>query len=1438
MPNQNLSLAILTPAVTWNPPLDATVSAMQLQQYPYRHHYILDTHGETVLEPPTSMDSTSVERMHVRQPLLAIANAIQAFKADVYSWLLPGGRYANADVIDTVMAHFEANNDVDVIYINATYTDIDDHIQQPFQTISTTQHHDLHNSFLTGCYIAPGSVFIRSQVIEKVGIPDGDFEGAMSLEFMLRMLAAGYKWTYLDNVTLEFPTAPDPADTLLYNGNIAGTLHLKVIKNHFDYVPVHWIMRVVEGATCDAAIILPDSEDLATFEPYLEMLADYNGNYYSLQTLRTKDKPVANYTYRLLQSISLEMPATPIDDLGLVGKQTYPRPGDEKRGRHQRRTHDYTAEGQAVAGYYAANDCIWYVNRNWLTRELQRSKEAVAYLQQYRRHDTCVVVGNGPSLNKTDLSLLQHADVLICNNAFLNDELREHATYFTTINHHVARQSSAEINSLKHVVKFFPYWLSGYFRPSPKTFYLDTLIREIVSEDVTDWVNWQSTVSLYNLQLAYSLGYSRVLLIGFDHTYQQPKNSQDGDLIHQQDDDENHFDPRYFKGMVWQAADTSKMEWGYRLIEKLYQQHQREIYNCTVGGKLEVFERRDLSEMLNTEVSSNNAVKSQYIDMLDIPPVNPTPRDTFPRLLVIDFTRIGSKSATGMLKETFLSNYPADHVLQVFMQASDKPSLYFHKDGKVINKIDKATAIKHCLDFKPDCIYFRPTPDKPVLFDFFDSIQMLLGLPYIVHIMDDWMERLRFTDISTYDVLHTRLLRYIREASANLGISQAMTTAFESRYDSTFAPVSNCINPSEWHTSNPKTYRYSRKNPFVIRYMGALAEDMTQRSFLDVAEAVSELAKEIPIRLEVFTLPLWHNKVKPAVHHLKNVYFYPVTTGEAYIQKLMSADAVLIAYNFDPDTIRYVQYSMANKMPECLASGSTVIAYGPTKIATIDYLNSLDVAVCITERDTRQLRETLKNLVIEPEQNRALAQKAREYAFTHLNCEQMTAKFNNFIISSARSHGWQPGITPRSAYDDGYIGIYERDQHAKFDEIAFVEKVLEPYLEDRKTLIDVGAHEGSVSKRFATKHWSVLAFEPDPNNRAQLEKKTVGYSNVQIDVRALSNEVIENVAFYQSRTSTGVSSMLPFMEDHEENAQVQVTTLAIALNEYAITHIDFLKIDAEGYDLRVLEGFPWEELTPTAIVCEFEDSKTTLLGYDMHEMAQYLLDKDYVVLISEWHPIIRYGQRHDWRRLVPYPAHLAGNKAWGNLLAFRQDVWLHRPDRIAKAFIQTQPEKTPKQAKSKQTEQPEQPEKIEVIREEPKPPHSEAKAQVFQATHIQQEETKRSTVQSVQKKLKQKTSTLYSVIRQKLFQSSRRMLIGPAIMTGLLIVYGLTDLPFSQFIAIIAPLPLAIGWARQSAYRAGKSAESYFQSIRLKQNNLQKRIRELEQRIKNLEQQQ
>ncbi|MEO0630380.1 MAG: hypothetical protein AAFY46_06595, partial [Planctomycetota bacterium] len=181
------------------------------------------------------------------------------------------------------------------------------------------------------------------------------------------------------------------------------------------------------------------------------------------------------------------------------------------------------------------------------------------------------------------------------NYAHLKPELFEKATYLCVVNNLVAEQGAAAFNLLRGVTKVFPYWLGYCIDADDDTLFVNSVGYPKFSTDINENISWRHTVSFFHMQLAYGLGYARVALVGFDHSYRQAASFAEGDVVEQKDADQNHFDPRYFKGKKWHAADVDNMEAMYRLAKDAYEADGRTIVNATVGGHLELFERADLA---------------------------------------------------------------------------------------------------------------------------------------------------------------------------------------------------------------------------------------------------------------------------------------------------------------------------------------------------------------------------------------------------------------------------------------------------------------------------------------------------------------------------------------------------------------------------------------------------------------------------------------------------------------------------------------------------------------------------------------------------------------------------------------------------------------------------------------------------------------------------
>jgi FkbM family methyltransferase len=212
-----------------------------------------------------------------------------------------------------------------------------------------------------------------------------------------------------------------------------------------------------------------------------------------------------------------------------------------------------------------------------------------------------------------------------------------------------------------------------------------------------------------------------------------------------------------------------------------------------------------------------------------------------------------------------------------------------------------------------------------------------------------------------------------------------------------------------------------------------------------------------------------------------------------------------------------------------------------------------------------------------------------------------------------------------------------------FDEVGIVHRLLS----DPGLILDVGAHYGESHADLVERGWHAIALEPDPENRARIPQQ----AHVTIDPRAVSKTDGETVTLYTSPVSSGITSLAPFHPTHTAAVDVQTVRLDTLLSEHGNPTVDLVKVDTEGFDLPVLQTFPWTRQHPKAVVCEFEDRKTIPLGYTYRDLGDLLVAQGYTVFLCEWFPIVEYGQAHDYRRTVAYPADVAEPDAWGNFVA-------------------------------------------------------------------------------------------------------------------------------------------------------------------------------------------
>jgi FkbM family methyltransferase len=168
--------------------------------------------------------------------------------------------------------------------------------------------------------------------------------------------------------------------------------------------------------------------------------------------------------------------------------------------------------------------------------------------------------------------------------------------------------------------------------------------------------------------------------------------------------------------------------------------------------------------------------------------------------------------------------------------------------------------------------------------------------------------------------------------------------------------------------------------------------------------------------------------------------------------------------------------------------------------------------------------------------------------------------------------------------------VAHRRKHIHYGHDALID--IGRLLPQVSVILDVGANKGQSALPFARAfpEARVYSFEPVASTFQILKQRTAKVSRIQCFDLALGADDFETTI--RLAEWSGHNSLLNVAEVERGTATVRVTTGDAWADAHGVEHIDLLKIDTEGYELKVLAGF--EKLLAASKVsavlaeCEFE----------------------------------------------------------------------------------------------------------------------------------------------------------------------------------------------------------------------------------------------------------
>ena len=434
-----------------------------------------------------------------------------------------------------------------------------------------------------------------------------------------------------------------------------------------------------------------------------------------------------------------------------------------------------------------------------------------------------------------------------------------------------------------------------------------------------------------------------------------------------------------------------------------------------------------------------------------------------PRVLLISHPVLAKNTSMGRTMDTYFSGWPADSIAQLYIQSEvptdplcenyfrftdpDALKSVFQRRrrgmvyGKADVQADRATPVdqgnlagvynygrrrtpliflgrdtmwqlsgwKHsgmlewAESFRPDVIFFA-SGDYAFSYEITRFLAERLDVPYVVCCFDDFYLFNPNRDLFLGEFRQNRFMKVVREtmdgAAGILTVNGAMAEAYEKLFGRKCGVV---------YTA---TYLQDEADPPEkegIVYLGdvslgrnlqlcAIADGLKECRCAETERA--EDGNQIPEAVDVYTAETDPEYLDPLKNH-PGIRFHGAVPGNQVAGIIRKAKAVIHTESFDSMTREQVRYSFSTKIPDCLAGGTGLLAFGPAEVASIDYLIRNDAAFAATSPE--ELPKVLERLFTDEDEYRRIIRNAKALAQKNHSPEGTRETVRKVLADAAKS---------------------------------------------------------------------------------------------------------------------------------------------------------------------------------------------------------------------------------------------------------------------------------------------------------------------------------------------------------------------------------------------------------------------------------------------------
>jgi len=275
------------------------------------------------------------------------------------------------------------------------------------------------------------------------------------------------------------------------------------------------------------------------------------------------------------------------------------------------------------------------------------------------------------------------------------------------------------------------------------------------------------------------------------------------------------------------------------------------------------------------------------------------------------------------------------------------------------------------------------------------------GIPLALFFTDDWMETAYAGQFGGF-VLRRSTEKWLRicleAAQVRLTASEAMAGEYRHRYGCSFEPLMQSV---EGDVVNRALVPPPVHDAIRFVFTGSL-EPNRWSPLEAIGKALQDLRGDrVNGELHIYSTPDDFEAYGKAFHPLQSVRLAG-TAPPADIPAIQrDADVLVHAEAFDAAIRRYTQFSFSTKIPQYLAAGRCIFAYGPAELASIRYIGDSGAGIAESVESPEAVRNALRRIILDTGFRETAGRKAVELATKRHDAKTQRERFRSLVAEAA-----------------------------------------------------------------------------------------------------------------------------------------------------------------------------------------------------------------------------------------------------------------------------------------------------------------------------------------------------------------------------------------------------------------------------------------------------